>query len=165
MKLFNFKKDRQAKSQQNVRKDIFAQNFEKGYAFVQRKWARWMARKAGGLPRQNLFALLILFTVVSMTYCVYLIASSFSGKVAPELKVLQIDGIYNAGPQMPNHATDYIPKDTSEIYNVKRIRRFMDSLARSPTGRKVYDSITTARPGLLDSLSVIEKIYKLKSKN
>ena len=36
----------------------------------------------------------------------------------------------------------------------------MDSLARSPSGRKLYDSIVAARPGLMDSVRYIEKEYQ-----
>jgi len=165
MKLFNFKRFGRSESQQHLHKGVLVRNFEKGYAFIQRKWAKWMARKAGGLPRQNLYALFILFTVVSMTYCVYLIASGLLGRVEPELKLLKVESIYRVGVQTPNQAAEFIPNDTFEIKNIKEIRRFMDSIAQSPTGRKAFDSTAAAHPGLLDSLSIIEKIYKLKSKN
>jgi hypothetical protein len=36
----------------------------------------------------------------------------------------------------------------------------MDSLARSPSGKNLYDSITSQRPGLMDSVRFIEQLYR-----
>jgi len=41
----------------------------------------------------------------------------------------------------------------------------MDSLARSPSGKILYDSIISQRPGLMDSVRFIENYYQqLKQK-
>ncbi|ULT38451.1 hypothetical protein KRR40_25400 [Niabella defluvii] len=53
----------------------------------------------------------------------------------------------------------------AEYSRIKRFRVYMDSLARSPAGRTLYDSIIYHRPGLMDSVRFIENYYQqLKQK-
>lgn len=42
---------------------------------------------------------------------------------------------------------------------VHLFKEYMDSLARSATGKAVYDSILISRPGLMDSVRFIENNY------
>ena len=48
---------------------------------------------------------------------------------------------------------------------ITSFRKYMDSLGRSPTGKKMHDSIVLNRPGLLDSLTIIENYYYSHLKN
>jgi hypothetical protein len=51
-----------------------------------------------------------------------------------------------------------------EINRINRFKKYMDSLSYSPTGRAKYDSILKTRPGLMDSIKIIEAIYYSQSK-
>lgn len=46
-----------------------------------------------------------------------------------------------------------------EIENIRSFWRYLDSLQLTKSGRIIYDSIGRARPGLLDSLVFIKKVY------
>lgn len=46
-----------------------------------------------------------------------------------------------------------------DIRKIKRFRRYMDSLKISKNGVFIYDSIINARPGLMDSVTEVERVY------
>ncbi|ULT42924.1 hypothetical protein KRR40_05095 [Niabella defluvii] len=72
----------------------------------------------------------------------------------------------------PKHATetgetktDAAEVSEAEYSRIKNFRVYMDSLARSPSGKALYDSINNHRPGLMDSVRFIENYYQqLKQK-
>lgn len=49
-----------------------------------------------------------------------------------------------------------------EIISIQKIRYQLDSLQRSSSGRELLDSLKNTRPGLFDSLRLVDRIYKLK---
>jgi hypothetical protein len=52
----------------------------------------------------------------------------------------------------------------ADYQGIIRFRGYMDSLTRSPAGKAAYDSIIFSRPGLLDSIRILEKIYQSQTK-
>lgn len=131
---------------------------------MQTGWALWMGRRTQHLSRITLLLLLLAFIALASGYSIYLIGQSFSGpqanafSVTPIIKpghVLQT-GDAASQPDMIISKTDY--------QRIIRFRGYMDSLARSPTGKVVYDSIVLSRPGLPDSIRLIEKIYQSQIK-
>lgn len=54
---------------------------------------------------------------------------------------------------------------TKEEYKkIEHFKNYMDSLAGSASGKKVYNCILTGRPGLIDSIILLENIYQSKIK-
>ena len=131
---------------------------------LQTGWARWMDRRTEHLSRRTLFLLLLAFIVLADGYCIYLIGQSFSGNQANAFSVTPIKkpgrvlqtGDAASEPEMIISKTDY--------QRIIRFRGYMDSLTRSPAGKAVYDSIILSRPGLPDSIRLIEKIYQSQIK-
>jgi len=126
---------------------------------LQTCWAQWMGRRTQHLSRKTLIILLLTSTTLAGAYSIYLIGQSFSGNqtnvisVTPIKKPVHIlqTGEATALPDMKVSKTDY--------QGIIRFRGYMDSLTRSPAGKAAYDSIILCRPGLLDSIRLIEKIY------
>jgi hypothetical protein len=52
--------------------------------------------------------------------------------------------------------------NTPEFDRIRAFKAYMDSLARSPTGRKLYDSINAARPHLVDSIAIVSQVINNK---
>ncbi|WP_205514344.1 hypothetical protein [Longitalea arenae] len=52
-------------------------------------------------------------------------------------------------------------EDMKEVWNFKR---YMDSLKSSVNGKSLYDSILRARPGLMDTVGMLEELYLLQQK-
>lgn len=50
-------------------------------------------------------------------------------------------------------------------HKIKEFKKYMDSLEHSPSGKIFFDSIITARPGLLDSIFILEQFYHLQKNN
>jgi hypothetical protein len=131
---------------------------------LQTGWALWMGRRTEHLSRKTLLLLLLTFIVLACGYSIYLIGQSFSGDQANAISITPIKKpghVLQAGdaasqPDMVVSKTDY--------QRIIRFREYMDSLARSPAGKAAYDSIILSRPGLLDSIRVIEEIYQSQTK-
>ncbi|MCK9639206.1 MAG: hypothetical protein M0R39_04795 [Prolixibacteraceae bacterium] len=131
---------------------------------MQTGWARWMGRWTQHLSRRTLLLLMLAFIALSGGYSIYLIGQSFSGNQATAFSVTPI--------KKPGHVLqtgeaasqpDMIVSKT-DCQRIIRFRGNMDSLARSPAGKAVYDSILLSRPGLPDSIRLIEKIYQSQIK-
>lgn len=125
----------------------------------QRKWADWMQNKTESLSGKGKTIALFCFCLLAGGYSIYLIAISL---VAKQNISLSITSIYK--PQ-------YVPRSGKEqvmgasiskedYLRVHRFKTYMDSLARSPTGKIIYDSILISRPGLMDSVNFIENNYQ-----
>jgi hypothetical protein len=52
-----------------------------------------------------------------------------------------------------------------EHEEMQEFQRYMDSLHKSNTGKAIYDSIMMNRPGLLDSVNMLEEIYQSQLQN
>ncbi len=51
-----------------------------------------------------------------------------------------------------------------EYQRIEYFRHCMDSLARSPSGKAIYDSILNQHAGIMDSVAFLEKIYQSQTK-
>jgi hypothetical protein len=63
------------------------------------------------------------------------------------------------------HLTRFPSLDDSltrvSIERIEQFRRHMDSMREDPERRVVYDSMLQARPGLFDSIAIVERLYRL----
>lgn len=131
---------------------------------LQTNWALWMSQRTKHLSRTTLRLLLLAFIALAGGYSIYLIGQSFSGNQANAISITPIKKpghVLQAGdaasqPNMIVSKTDY--------QGIIRFRGYMDSLTRSPAGKAAYDSIILSRPGLLDSIRILEKIYQSQTK-
>ena len=131
---------------------------------LQTRWARWMDRRTEHLSSRTLLLLLLAFIALAGGYSICLIGQSFSGNQASAFSVTPIitpgrvlqTGDAASQKEMIVSKTDY--------QRIIRFRGYMDSLTRSPAGKAVYDSILLSRPGLQDSIRLIEKIYQSQIK-
>jgi hypothetical protein len=143
-----------------VTKNALGKRLEMAYLFVQSKWVQWMTKQTANLSPRNLLIVWGTFIAFSAGYSICLIAKSLSGKAPNVITVIPIAKPINA----LSTAVEPIQKSSSvsktELEKIIRFRAYVDSLSRSPTGKRVLDSITDKRPGLLDSLAIIENYYQ-----
>jgi hypothetical protein len=69
---------------------------------------------------------------------------------------LPAHAIQNGSP--PTGSGTVIPPQV--VQQISAFRHYIDSLRRDTGGARVYDSLVRARPGLLDSLSIVEQIIQ-----
>ncbi|MDX9880548.1 MAG: hypothetical protein RBS73_00690 [Prolixibacteraceae bacterium] len=129
------------------------------YKRIRSAWAAWMARRTAGFTRSTWRILLSLFVVLFGGYSVYLAVNGFTARQAKSISITPI--------KIPRHATQTgdTPKAAPQLSEagysrIRQFRIYMDSLARSPTGKATYDSIIKHRPGLMDSVRFIENQYQ-----
>lgn len=160
MKLFAKRKESNAETKPNaISKGITAV-----YNRLQGGWANWMMKRTEQFSRRTWLILLTLFVLSTGTYSVYLAVNAFTGKGDNAITITPI--------KKPTHITETGEANANaaevseaEYNRIKKFRVYMDSLARSPSGKAIYDSLTYHRPGLMDSVRFIENYYQqLKQK-
>ena len=126
---------------------------------VQMVWAQWMQRKTEHLSQRMLFVLLLGFISFAGGYNAYLIKKNFSGHQTNAFAIspIKLPGQILQTGEVAIQADKQISR--TEYLRIIRFRDFMDSLARSPSGKARYNSIVSNRPGLPDSIRIIEKLY------
>ncbi|WP_163408133.1 hypothetical protein [Flavobacterium ajazii] len=162
---FTFKRNSQKSDVVERAKNNLWQKFEQANLRLQYKCAHWLERKTAHFSRLNWIVILLAFIVFTGGCSIYLIVKSFSGNPTENITVIPITKPANAIPlkEKPLELNEVISK--TEFEKIASFRKYMDSLDRSPTGKKTYDSIVSERPGLLDSLTIIENYYYSHLKN
>ena len=163
---FTFKKNtKNCPTEADSFKSSLLQRFDEANLRLQYKCANWLERKTAHLSRESWIIILFCFTVLTSGCSIYLIMNSFSGNTTKSIAVTPITKPTNSVPleEKPIQLNAII--NTTEFEKIVRFRRYMDSLGRSPTGKKLHDSIVHYRPGLLDSISIVEHYYHSQFKN
>ena len=129
-------------------------------AKLQTAFATYMDRKINPLPVKQKRWLLFGFCFLLSLYCLSLLLAPFTTE--RKKVTIKVEPIQFAKPQQKEkqHSAVFIPK---EQYNrIHAFKLYLDSLAESKTGRRLYDSIVGSRPGLMDSLKMIEAYYQIQ---
>jgi len=126
---------------------------------AQTKFAHVMNRNFSGISTRRMKIFLFLFCLVSgglSTY--YIINAVFSHD--KKNNSLQIDHVdvpkhYDKTGDELTHPEIFVDEETMK--NLESFKQYMDSLKTKST--KQYDSIMLERPGLMDSIKMLEEIY------
>ena len=114
------------------------------------------------LSSAQLKALLIVFCFLSGGFSIYLFGDAIFGKSQHEANI-RIDQI-NIPKHFNRTGEDAIQQeymvDQETFLQIMQFKSYMDSLMKSPSGKLVYDSIMVSRPGLMDSVLLLESIYR-----
>ena len=108
---------------------------------------------------KRLKLLLIFFCVSAGGYSIYLIVNSvFSPERKQKaLEIQQLDIPKNFNKSGDETIMPEATRDEQTYLQIQDFRKYMDSLKLNRTNE--YDSILQARPGLMDSVQVLEQIY------
>ncbi len=145
--------------QENPKSGIFLHGLQVLYRRLQSGWAVWMANRTKDFSQSFLKLLLAVFVLSAGSYSFYLGVHALTGKGRGAFHITPI--------QQPRHATETgevrptYPRVTAQEHErIKRFRLYMDSLTSSPTGKALYDSILSHRPGLMDSVVFMDNYYQ-----
>ncbi|MCC8409334.1 hypothetical protein LJ707_10355 [Mucilaginibacter sp. UR6-1] len=129
-----------------------------GYNTIKTKWAEWMASSTAGFTKKGWITALACLILLMGSNSGYLIISAFTGAPRVAIKVAAIQKPAHAGDMgEPELQANISPQ---EYLRIEKFHRYMDSLARDPTGRRIYDGITNKRPGLMDIVKQVEEYYQ-----
>lgn len=155
---------RQRKENTQATENGIAKGATSFYLRLQTHWVKWMEKRTESFSKSNWTLFLMLFVMVTGGYSTYLLGSIFTAKAGKAFTITPIS--------KPGHLTETgdvkaeaLSVSETEYRRIHNFRLYMDSLARSPSGKATYESITDDRPGLMDSVRYIEKYYQqLKNK-
>lgn len=117
------------------------------------KWAAYLQQKTMQCSLKKLTVLAIVFCFASISFSTYIIISSL-GETSPLFRVTPIQAMPLANKSLPPQVI------TEEEYlRFRRLKLSLDSLAKSSSGKVLYDSLLKERPHLLDTLKFLENIY------
>lgn len=157
--LFSFKRNKKKPSD---KADYFQGNLlrqlEEANLRLQHKCAHWMERKTAHLSRKSWIVILICFIVLTSGYSIYLMIGNYSDTAINVEPITNIVKSTNGRQAAEKHKLN-VSISEAEFEKIVRFRRYMERLGHSATGKKVQDSIRRYRPGLLDSLTIVEKYY------
>jgi hypothetical protein len=152
------------KSKESTFQDKVAKNVAGFLLSIQNRFASFMNGKINKLSIRSKQVCLAIFCLMLGGFSVYAFVGAFRNSTSSG-KRIQPDQA-----AVPKHfdRTDLETKDPSvserDIMRINSFKKIMDSLSKSPKTRPVYDSILKARPGLMDTIQVIEAIYYSQSK-
>ena len=131
-----------------------------GYRSIQTRWVKLMELSVGKLSLKAQKTGCIVLMLGGAMYCTSIIFKSIKNKNTYEIKV---DAI-NRGKHLGKTGEDSLTRDNQALpykdyQYLQHFMDYLDSLKNSGTGREIYDSIARYRPGLLDSISILGKIY------
>jgi predicted PurR-regulated permease PerM len=133
--------------------------FDEANLRLQYRCANWLERKTAHLSRKSWIVILFCFTVFTGGCSIYIMVNSFSANTTKSITITPISKPTNVVPFENETIQQNATITKAEFERIIRFREYMDSLGRSPTGKKLYDSIVQYRPGLLDSLAIVEHYY------
>lgn len=125
-------------------------------------WAKSLALFMGRFSRRGQRIVVIAFCTVVSLYSLYLVAYSLAGHRMSGVKVTSI--------RSPSYITTDVPTpkvfiSESDYRKVIGYKKYIDSLQQTKRGQRIADSIARARPGLMDSVLQLEKLYQLQNNN
>ena len=131
---------------------------------VQNGFASFMNRAVNNLNRRSKQVCLAVFCLMFGGFSMYALFGAFrdsgnarsvihSGAVAVPKYYDQTDAEFKESPV-----------SEKDIMRINRFKRYMNSLSQSDKGKPQFDSLLKARPGLIDSIKLIEEIYYSQSK-
>ncbi|MFV8353566.1 hypothetical protein [Flavobacterium sp. XS2P14] len=137
---FTFKKNtKNCPTEADSFKSSLLQRFDEANLRLQYKCANWLERKTAHLSSKSWIIILFSFIVLTSGCSIYLIVNSFSGNTTKSITITPITKPTNSVGEKPIQLNAII--NTTEFEKIVRFRRYMDSLGRSPTGKKLQDSI------------------------
>lgn len=148
------------------KKNSLWQKFDETNLRLQKKCAHWLEQRTSHFSRLNWIVILFCFIVITGSCSIYLIVTSFSNNTTKNITVIPItkpnNSIHLEKEIIPLNG---IIRSKTEFVKIIQFRSYLDSLGRSPTGKKMYDSIVQHRPEILDSLAVVENFYNSNFEN
>ena len=159
MWLFKKKKNELQSEEKTTMSDKIAGKIAGVGIKAQRLFAGRMNKLFMKTDYKRLKLILIFFCVSAGGYSIYLIAISvFSAEQKQQsFEIQQMDIPKHFNKTGDETVTPEATVDEQTYLQIQDFRQYMDSLKLNRTNE--YDSILQARPGLLDSVQVLEQIY------
>ncbi len=163
--LFIFKhKSNQKQEKQNSKQDKIAEGIVKRCIIVQNEASKVLQDRFEMLSISRKRFVVVVFCVTSFGCSVYLMLRSFDKHTDNAFLITTISVPKQAGSELhSSQASNGVTK--AELEKIIKFRDYLDSLAKSESGKRILDSIVTNRYGLIESHTILEGMYHLQSSN
>ena len=158
------KRKTQSPVKENPAQERLASSIVSACIRFQQRWADFMQCHTERLSRNGKLIVLSLFCLTAGSLSIYLIASSVTSRKASSFAVIHLKKLPYTVKSGDENTKALVIVSKAEYERIQRFRFYMDSLARSPSGKQLHDSILIHRPGLMDSILLIENIYQSQIK-
>jgi hypothetical protein len=143
------------KAMKDTREKILM-GFAKGLQKVQRKWADWMNRQVARLSLKSQKIVFVVWAALMFLACSYTIVSNTVNRPS---KVKTSNQMKLPRLRLQQPASRSIEVSDEMYQRVRAFKRKMDSLGRTQHGQLSRDSLLKTRPGLMDSIKMVEQLY------
>lgn len=153
------------KNEDNSQQERIATHIFNTTIKFQHRWATYLQRKTEPLSKAAKIFFLMVFCLIAMSFSLYRVKYSFT--VNSDSFVL-VGRFVNKGTTDTSADLNFKPLKQPAADDYRRIKRFLnyiDSLSLTPSGKKIKDSILSDRPGLMDSIHHVEKMFQSQSIN
>ena len=141
------------KDNKDIQKATLPQYINAMYLRLKLVWVEWMDRQSNRLGRRGQYVALGLFVTISLSCCLLLIFGEISKVIDAGIAPLPISKINTFSNKPMLQENDSILQNRIHAFH-----KYIDSLARSPSGRRTRDSLLAVRPGLMDSVRMAESL-------
>jgi hypothetical protein len=148
------------------RQQQFIEKIVAGILSMQEAWAGFMRKRTVSLDDRSLKLGLFAFCLASVGCCLYIGSQPFLSRDNKK-NYLQISPVQ--APEHFNKTAEIHPIPNpvigeADFLKIQSFLQYIDSLGRTQRGVVTRDSILLVRPGLMDSVLTIEKLYYSQKK-
>jgi len=152
-----FRRIKQKGTSQNDMQDKAAVKIARILVKTQSRFASVMGRLSSRISTQKLKVIVILFSFLGAGFSLYCIAKA----ILPDQNVSPFRAEHTSVPKLPEmdnqeSNTNVLISDET-LQTINAFKEYMDSLRLN--GSKIYDSIISNRPHLMDSINMLEEMY------
>ena len=158
-----FKRHRTGVQEQHAWQDTAAVRIYRIIHQIQTGFASFMSKKLNHLSAKKRKTFFILFFILLGGLSVHQIALGIISDSAI-VNIVKIDKI-NFSIHDSKSSIEGLEITKRDFQSIALFRHYMDSLSKSLSGKYQYDSILQARPGLMDSVQVLEQLYLSQQKH
>ncbi|RYZ25594.1 MAG: hypothetical protein EOO10_17870 [Chitinophagaceae bacterium] len=159
---FNRKAKSEQQNQHSFQDKVAAGIVQKGIK-LQLRWAHFMHRKTEHLSSSAKRICLLLFCTVTLGCSLFTMVKSFQGNRQVKALVTPIHVPAHAAETGDKHTYGFQPLRKDEIQRIELFKDYINGLHKTEGGKLLRDSILLARPGLMDSIRIVEELYQLQS--
>jgi hypothetical protein len=161
-----FWKKKKKTEETTTAKDKLATGIASAFLRVQRGFASFMNRKTEKLTMKGqkvfLIGVCLLFGGLSLYTLIAGLTSKNGRSILQRPASIHVPKHFDRSGDEDSKSSIVITE--SEMDKIHRFERYMDSLSKTKNGKIIHDSILDTRPGLMDSIKMIETIYQSQKK-
>lgn len=147
---------------ENATQERTANRIVSACILFQKKWADRMQCYTESLSGNGKLIMFSLICLLGGSLSLYWIVSSITHQPV-SFTITQFKAVPFARKSGDENTKAVIIVTKADYKKMQHFRYYMDSLFGSASGKKTYDSILQQRPGLMDSIVLLENIYHLQS--